>query len=400
VVVRGVVGGGGYLAWQFQVERMGRRVLEQAARAEAANDFAAAEALYQQRLQVTPGDPDIQAKYADVLVKVDKTPARQEQALGIYDEILKSGQQVGRQDVRRRAAELAIEAKHFAKARVHLEALFNRLQELEDGEVVVKDGHLQFLMGQCREQDDAAEAADTYAEAIKYKAPERLEAYQRRAALLRGPLNRKDEADKVIEAMIKSDPNDYRVYLGRGRSGHRFGLPAARDDFQRARQLAPSEPEIYLELAQMDRAAYRVDAARQTLEAALKGVPGSVPLTLALFDLELRAGRLERSIEILRQGLEVNPNQAEPGLALAMILAERGATGELFLQVNKLESIGINPILIKYLKSYYYVNRKEYTQALPLLTQLQAEVSRSPDLKARIYLLLARCYGPLKQPEQ
>src|SRR5262249_53412922 len=142
------------------------------------------------------------------------------------------------------------------------------------------------------------------------------------------------------------------------------------------------------------------DAARQTLEAGLKGVPGSVPLTLALFDLELRAGRVERSIEILRQGLEVNPNQAELGLALAMILAERGATGELFLQINKLESIGINPILIKYLKSYYYVNRKEFTQALPLLTQLQVEVGRGPDLKARIYLLLARCYGPLKQPEQ
>ena len=387
-----LVGGGGYLAWRFQLEKMSQRVLDQAARAEEQKDFAKAEELYRQRLAVLPDDPDIQAKYADVHVKVDKTPRRRDESLQIYDQILKRGEQAGRADVRRRAAELAIEAGQFGKARLYLEILLKSASAQEDG-------HLHFLMGQCLEQDkDAAKAVESYADAIKHQAPERLEAYHRRAALLRGTLDRKDEADQVIEAMVQSDPKNYRVYLERGRYRNRFGLPGARDDCQKALQLDPREPDIYLEMAQMDRSPSG-DAARRILEDGLKVVPNPVPLTLALATLELRAGRVERSIAILQQGLAASPNQPSLRLPLAIILAERGATGELLLQIKELEQIGFYPVMIKYLNAYYNINKRDYVEARQILTPLQTEVARNPDLKARVSLLLARCYGALKEPE-
>src|SRR5436305_74564 len=79
-----------------------------------------------------------------------------------------------------------------------------------------------------------------YQAAIEHKAPERLEAYQRRAVLLRSAaLGRPAEADQVIEAMVRSDPGDYQVYLGRGRYRRRFGLPGAKEDFQEALRRQP-----------------------------------------------------------------------------------------------------------------------------------------------------------------
>jgi tetratricopeptide (TPR) repeat protein len=390
IAVIGLVGGGGYLAWRSQVEKMGRGVLEQAARAEAAQDFLKAEELYRQRLAVMPNDPDTLAKYANVLVKVDKTPRRREEALGIYETILK--RPTGREDVRRRAAELAIEARDFNKARLHLGILLRSAPD---------DGHLQYLMGQCLEEDkEAAAAAQSYAAAIAHQAPERLEAYQRHAALLRGSLNQKGEADQAIETMVQSDAKNYQVYLERGRYRNRFGLPGARDDFQQARQLAPQVPEIYLEMAQMEQAQSRADAARRALEDGLKVVPGSVPLTLALANLELRTGRLERGIAILRQGLEVNPNRPELRFPLALILAERGATAELLLQIEELKRIEFNPTLIQYFTAYYHINRNDYIKARQILLPLQTEVARSPELKGRVNLLLARCHDALKEPEQ
>src|SRR5579883_1977530 len=395
ILVIGLVGGGGYFAWRSQVQKRAQSILDEAARAEEQKDFAKAEELYRQWLAVTPDDPDVQIKYADVHVKVDKLPRRRDEALQIYDQVLKRGEQAGRADLRRRAAELAIEAGRFGKAQVDLEILLKAAEK--DNR---PDGHLEYLMGQCREQDkDAAQAVEFYGRAIEHAAPERLQAYARRAALLRDPLGRKDEADQVVAAMVQSDPKNYRVYLERGRYRHRFGLAGARDDFQKARQLAPQEPEVYLEMAQMDQTSSGVDPARRTLEEGLSRVPDSVPLTLALANLELRAGRVERSIEVLQQGLKTDPDSSALRLPLAILLAERGATGELLLQIKELERIEFPPFMIQYLNAYYHVNRNEYVQARRILTPLLAEGARSPELKARVNLLLARCYGALKEPE-
>ena len=80
LAVLGLVGGGGYLAWQFQVGNLAQGVLDRAARAEEEKDFLKAEDLYRQWLMVVPDDPNVQLKYAETLLKGGQTPRRQDEA--------------------------------------------------------------------------------------------------------------------------------------------------------------------------------------------------------------------------------------------------------------------------------------------------------------------------------
>lgn len=428
-----LLGGGGYVLWGFQVERMARSVVEQAKRAEERGDYDKARELYREHLTVVPGDLDVQRLYAEALLKGDAATRQPNEALRIFEDILR--QHPGWVKERRRAAEVAsdIGGAALEKARVHLAILLGSAKE---------DGHLEYLMGRCDEQDkEFVKAAGHYTSAIKHGAPERLEASGRLAMLLhdRAKLSQPDEArrvidaivnasggdggdelpkalgsggadlrkamereaGRVIDAMVASAPDEYRAYLGRGRYREASGDgEGALDDFRKALQLAPDRPEVYLDVALAEERAPRLDAARQALDKGLAASPKAVELYTALAALEQRAGRGDRAVEALKLGLKELPDHLMLHWQLAQLLAGRGDAGELLLQVAELERLGASPIFTQYLRAYYHFNRREFVQARQILTALQSDVSRVPLLKAGANLLLARCLAELGEPEQ
>jgi predicted Zn-dependent protease len=431
IVVFGAVGGGGYLLWQFQVGRMARDVVVRAAQAGEKKDFATAEQLYREYLAVLPDDLNVMFSYADVILAAEKTSKRQSEALDIYTEILR--QMPGREDARQKAAELAVElgGNYYQAARRHLSILLRSQKD---------DGHLEFLMGQCYEHEkENAKAAASYQAAIEHKAPERLEACQHLATLLRERLGQPDQADQVIEAMVQSDPRNARVYLERGRYRRRFGLRGADVDFQKALQQTPLDPEIYLEMARAAESDSGISAARgvlndglalhlfnaarrilddhpalQLLSGAIGGLrleaalaipederqttPYWIEVYRALTQLEIRDHHVDQAIEVLERGLRALPGQAILHWQLANLLAANGDTGKLLLQIEELRRIGFSQVLIGYLRACYHVNNKEFYKARDILTSLQGSVAGSPELKARVNVLLAQVYGQLSEP--
>ena len=89
IAVLSFVGGTGFFAHGFQLDRNARSRIKKADLAEKAGDFAEAEKLYWQHREVFPEDVDVQIKYADALLKVDKSPKRQNEAIQIYSDILR-----------------------------------------------------------------------------------------------------------------------------------------------------------------------------------------------------------------------------------------------------------------------------------------------------------------------
>ena len=180
-----------------------------------------------------------------------------------------------------------------------------------------------------------------YRKAIEHNAPQQIEAYQRLATLLRGQLNQPKDADQAIEDMVQSAPKNYLVYLERGRYRRQFGLPGSGADFRKASGVCGGSPEVYLEMAKTAETESGYDAAREILEDGLKKAPASAEIYEALTDLECAAAILDRAVEILERGLKsAAPKKDNLHLLLANVLAMRGDTSKLRLQIEELRKIG------------------------------------------------------------
>ena len=96
--------------------------------------------------------------------------------------------------------------------------------------------------------------------------------------------------------------------------------------------------------------------------------------------------------------------QADQGnlrVQLTELLAKRGDTGKLLLQIEELKKAGYSQLLIQYFTACYYINSHQFLKARQILITLQAAMNRVLDVKfkSRINVLLAQCYGELGEPE-
>ena len=207
IAVLGLIGGTGFIGQRLQVARLAKNVLAEADLAADKGDYAKAENLYWQHLEVFPNDVDVRIKYADAHLKVAKTFDRRSDALEIYGGILRRNP--GRDDARRRLMELDLDMGRFPDARTELAILLKRAEN---------DGDLNFKMGRCcDEARDDKEAVRFYRQAIQYGAPRPNEVYQRLATLLRDRLKQEEEADQTVAEMVRAEPENYKVYLARGK---------------------------------------------------------------------------------------------------------------------------------------------------------------------------------------
>jgi tetratricopeptide (TPR) repeat protein len=414
IAVLSLVGGTGFFTQQYQVTKLAHTVADRAAQAEKEGDFAKAEELYRQHLVVVPDDVEIQLKYAGALRKGAKSPKRQDQALRIYGNILRRNQ--SRVDVRRLQMTLNMEMLRFVGdngAEGDLKILLDpweRLSEAEREKTSPDDADLMFMRGQCSEAGNNDEDAQIwYQRAIKYHAPRSVETYQRLATLLRDRLKQPEEAERTIENMVKSDPENYHVYLARGRyrlstpnkSQRESLLAAAKVDFQKALKQAPNEPDVYLELANAELAGGEAGAraARNVLEDGLKQVPASVALYEALARLQLGTGHADQAVATLEGGLNSAAEKTGLRFMLANVLAQRGDTGKLLLQIEELRKVGLSPFLLDILSAHYHINSKEFRKARQLLVPVDLKAALHPHFKAQVCNLLALCYGQLGEPE-
>ncbi|WP_165250287.1 tetratricopeptide repeat protein [Paludisphaera soli] len=399
VLVLGVVSV--VLLQRYQVSRLGRSNLAAAEAAEKAGDLAKAEEAYLQHVMVFPQDQDAQVRYAGVLLARSKTPARMGQAIQIYRDVL--GRDPGRDDVRRSMAELLMEVggpENLRDARSQIGVLLRKSPD---------DGDLIYMRGRCEQAaGDDAEAVESFRLAYERKAKDRFDARQRAASILRDRQNNPTDADKLIDEMVQADPGDYRVYLERGRYRSR-NLKAGEDagpalaDFREALKLAPKQAEVYLELSQAALRQVPPDAAEaaRVLQQGLEADPKAGRLYLASALLSLRSGDSSACIRTLQKGLEALPDDIELRLTLADLLAQRGATIELRDQVQELRRIGLK-FYADYFTAYSLVNARDWAAARKLLLDEVAslDLSGSPDVRAKVNNLLARCYAGLGDVER
>ncbi len=376
---------------RYQVGRIDRSALAQAARAENDGNFEEALRFYQEHFEVAPDDPEAKLKYADILLKGPKNDAHLAEAAWLYN------QRVTRfpddKITRRRLAELYVEMGQYNVARPHLELLLNSERE---------NGALHFLLGRCQEKDDPSRAEKSFHLAYENDAPQRVEAYSRRADLLRR-LNKPKEASEVIEEMVKkvvkSDPENYQVYLERGSYLRRFGRTPkeqkqAKDDLQRGARWPPTIPKCTRSWPCSSGHQRTMKKRRRIIEDGLKVLPNNPTLHLERAELERfgSSGSIDKAITSLHRSLELLPDQPMLSWSLANLLAQRGDTTELLRQIGELKRLNVKPVLIGLLEAKYLINRGEWKKAILSLTRLQQLGEQSEEFKPQVQYLLAQCY--------
>ena len=208
-----------------------------------------------------------------------------------------------------------------------------------------------------------------------------------------------DDADNDIKKMVDFDPENYQVYLERGRYRRQFGRTPqeredAKQDFLIALKKGPNDPKVYTELAELARSSKNYEEARRIIEAGLKVLPNEPTLHLELAMLE-RSGSIDKAITSLHHSVDLLPDQPMLRLSLADLLAQRGDTTELLRQIEELKRLNLPSISIGLLEARYHIDSNEWKKAIQSLVRLQPLVEQSPEAKAQVHDLLAQCYHHL-----
>jgi tetratricopeptide (TPR) repeat protein len=376
---------------------------DESARAEAEKDFARATDYLGRYIGLAPDDVEAVGRYALLLEKRAKQPREKYKAYLALESVLIRAPGADLSDVRRRAAEVALTFGRPAEARVHLERL---LQGAPD------DPDLEDLLGQCAEaarQFDDARAA--YAKSLKHS-PKRVATAVRLANLLRGELNpapdatRASDADKVMDALVRADPDSSEARIARSHYRQSFGnLYLAEQDLTIARILAADDTELLVASAEIADARHRPDEARKHLELGHQRHPRDprFPMALARMELQAEVNHRPAAVELLREALRTAHDDADTFWTLADLFLDAGATADARELVDRLRRLGAPEAAIAYVNARLLASEQKTGEAVGLLEQSRAAVTTS-DKTGYLYeksnLMLAAWYERLGNPDQ
>lgn len=447
-----MAGGGVHLVHGYQEKGNATALLRRADRAEKEGDVAGAEKYLGRYLACRPDDDAAQARYALSLAGHADDGRSAWQALQKLERTLLH--LPSRADVRRRAAVLAMTPgiDQFKDAADHLAYLLlepglgrppgpddrRRLDGLLLGYarggggpgqpppadlaalLAGHDAGLEVLFGRCLQElamsDRPERAGDRRLQALGCfrvalaRSPGEIEAYERMAELLRGPLGDVARADRVMDAsevvdgLIARNPESARAYLARARYRDSRQIAGAVEDVSRAMQLAPEDAEVILAAATSAQGGGNLDAARELVVRGEQLHPGDTRMNQARALIEARSGNTEGAIAALRRGLDGKPDDPTLRLNVAELLAQAGRVREAREELARLRAGGdIAPAPLDHLEAGLRIREGRWPEAIQLLEKVRAQCASDPraaGLARAADLLLAQGYERTGNPER
>ncbi|HEX4589649.1 MAG TPA: tetratricopeptide repeat protein, partial [Gemmataceae bacterium] len=326
-------------------------------------------------LSLKPQDGDAQAWYAALLA--DKRLATSQKAKNrawlVLNKLLY--REPGRLDIRRLAVRLAMDLGHYDEARDDIQGYLRP--------AFPNDAELKNLLGRCHEAlADYGRARSAYEDAIR-QAPHDLETYGLLAKLLRTrtgdcmlpkerPAAALQEADRIIDDMVKANSKSFRAYLIRANyhrtravgEGTKAPQALAAQDVARAQELAPDDAEVILAAAELARSENHPDRALELLGRGCERNPGDWRLAVAAARLESRLGRSDAALARVRDGLRALPRQLELLWTAADLLATDGDPNEAEAAIRRLEHESLPPAYAESLRARLLIRGEKWLEAI------------------------------------
>lgn len=176
-----------------------------------------------------------------------------------------------------------------------------------------------------------------------------------------------------------------KTYLVRGTAQLQMkNVPAARQDFEAARSIAPSDPVVYNSLALASLADNNIQDAITSFETALKVDATNFDALNGLITLYAKSQQVDKAHAQIDQALSAYPNMAALHFLKAQVFGFQQNAGMVQAELNK--TIELDP---NYLPAYsalasFYINTKQQDLAI---AEYQKIIARRPD-NATAYTLI------------
>ena len=393
-----VLGGAFHLVHSYQIRRNASALLDRARRAEADKDLGKAAESLGQYLNIKREDGPTWVWYARIVDQQTPEGPGRERVYLVHEQALRY--HPDDPQLERRCADLALELERYSDARRHLKVLHQRAPK--DSRAEPADAELEDLLGRCdRAESKLTEAEDWFRRAIAH-GPRQVDSYDRLAGMLRVELRQPEEADRLIESMVKANPKSARAYLNRWRHRSEFLRNADPRDVQQALQLDPEDTDVLLAAAVVSEQKRDLAAAREYLRKGLKLAPRSTAFPLRLAQLELRDGHPDRAETVLREAIEASP-QRELCYLLADTLISLGkieGKDQARDYIDRLRISGLQKGYSQLLEARVLVQSKRWSEAISKINTARSLLASDPQSIARLNLMLAECYGRLGLGDQ
>jgi tetratricopeptide (TPR) repeat protein len=426
------LGIGTHFLHAYQVGRNSSSLLVRAQQYREQGELSKAADSMGQYLGLNPKDFKSLAEYGLLLAddQLAKTPQSKYRAVMALERALVRDPE--RQDVRRRAAEVAMAIGYFSAARDHLDNLCKALPKHPVYKDLPNDPEVVLMFARCLDAlSDVKGARGKFESAIKM-APHNLDAYTRLATLLRRKtadvlIAKETEADvvnranNVVDTMVDANPASYRAYLLRAEYRRTFAGADRPNpegwagDVAEAERLAPDVADVLLASAELGLAQSDVflkdgkkelaqNAAAKSREQFLRCGelhPRDWRSYQGLARLEAKQGKTDDAIAWLNRGLEQIPKSMELHWERAqrLVAADRGADAQ--LSIKALSDSGFPEADLDVLRGRILMRTEDWVDAIerlkvaydPLITRADRLKDDEAALWAeRAGLWLGECY--------
>ena len=373
----------GYFALhRFQVNRQLGTFPVRAERYVSEGKFDRALQLLHRYLLDRPNDDEIRLRYARLHrvahPNAGRIPSATELAIVV-------AHQPNRHDIRLELATLLVEDQSWADARPHLEQL------VADGS---SDDWLIDSLGK------AYISLNQWAELERLLTPVCMETklpplvHYSRLAEARRRLNRAAEADAVMDQLVRDHPDIVEVYLIRANYRDLHALSGSAADYDRAREIEPSNPAVALSRSAIALKKRDAEGALKELAAALSLYPNDVRLLKRAAIAESSANRPEAAVAMLRKAAKVYPRDAEIALNLLQALVDVSDWSAAHAQLEAARKIrGMEPLEIEFVSARLTLESGDWSKAMSLLMALRPAFAAAKKPTEPLDALLARCSG-------
>lgn len=243
---------------------------------------------------------------------------------------------------------------------------------------------------------------DTF-DAKKALAPNDTTIYANCAALLRSVQNKPELADRVMDQLVKVNPELPAAYLQRGQYYVSYGEPdRGQRDIEKAYKLAPKDPDVLLAMAARAEANKRLDRARELLEVAVKENPQDERFYQALAGLEMRDQKYKEALVFIDDGLKAVPADKAQNLLFykAELQLLAGDLDGVKLTQEDMRKAGFREEFMRWIDARKLLAQNKWYEASQQLAALQATLGEGGPYADQLGMQLALAYEKSGQLDQ